>query len=246
MLQDMSMYGSPPTCNLVTPNQPSTGQAWKVQQEGAGFDINRHDGEPRDHCWKKGNFPPPPGPPPPPPPSKSDFVLVLQARFVWWRAGTVSVDPASNGTALLLNPWGLQSIKLQGFGDAAPIPQKLTDPNGLGYCNMLNGNTSQACIAFALEPGENNAVAFTTQPSAPTKADTLATIAKNRDTVMQSYDAYGPQFAWAAEAVSAAVGWNFKFHPSEVGPHLPVSPSWQGGLVAPYDDFNEGGTCIPS
>ena len=29
------------------------------------------------------------------------------------------------------------------------------------------------------------------------------------------YGGYG-EYGWAAEAVHAAVGWNFKFHPSEV------------------------------
>ena len=57
--------------------------------------------------------------------------------------------------------------------------------------------------------------------SAATAASTAAVIASNRAALYDSYTAYG-DFAWAAEAVGAAVGWNFKFAPSELGPHLPV------------------------
>ena len=32
------------------------------------------------------------------------------------------------------------------------------------------------------------------------------------------------------------------FGPSELGPHLPVSPGWAGGKIPVYDDFQEGGS----
>jgi hypothetical protein len=38
------------------------------------------------------------------------------------------------------------------------------------------------------------------------------------------------------------VGWNFKSIPSEVGPHLPVAPSWGGAELRPYDDWTQGGS----
>ena len=236
MMQDMSQYGKKPTCNLVTTNKPaSPGQLWVDQHPGAGLAITGHDGETRDHCYKKTGTPGPPGPPsPPPPPAASDFVLVLQARFAWWRAGTVSAS--ADGTLLTLAPFGRPAFTVTGFGAVVDRPSKLVGDSGLGYCSHVN--SSQACVAFALEPG--SPVAFTTSRN-DTAASVLATIAGQKAALLKSYASYG-DYSWAAESVGAAVGWNFKFHPSEVGPHLPVSPSWAGGYVAPYDDFNEGGS----
>ena len=62
MVQNMSQYGMPPTCVLVTPNMPSTGHDWAMQQVGAGFGVDHHDGEARDKCFKK-TAAPAPGPP---------------------------------------------------------------------------------------------------------------------------------------------------------------------------------------
>jgi hypothetical protein len=67
MTQDMSQYKEPPTCALVTPTAPS-GAQWVVQNSGGGFSIGAHDGETRDHCYKKSGTPGPPGPPAPPAP----------------------------------------------------------------------------------------------------------------------------------------------------------------------------------
>lgn len=97
-----------------------------------------------------------------------------------------------------------------------PTPPKLL--SGMGYCS--HANSSQACIAFALDP--DKPVTFSTAAAA-TAAATTATIESNKQTLYQSFAKYG-EAAWAAEAVGAAVGWNFVFGPSELGPHLPVSP----------------------
>ena len=59
-------------------------------------------------------------------------------------------------------------------------------------------------------------------------------VAAKRTALFKSYSAYG-DYAWAAEAVGAAVGWNFVFGPSELGPHLPVSPGWAGGKIPVYE-----------
>jgi hypothetical protein len=71
MLQNMSMYQRPPTCQLVTPAQPGSavGGAWLVQNSGGGFGIAGRDGETRDTCYRKSGAPAPPGPPAPPTPS---------------------------------------------------------------------------------------------------------------------------------------------------------------------------------
>ena len=66
MTQDMSQYQEPPTCVLVTPNAPS-GPQWVVQNSGGGFSIGEHDGETRDHCYRKSSAPAPPSPTPGPP-----------------------------------------------------------------------------------------------------------------------------------------------------------------------------------
>eukprot|EP01043_Picozoa_sp_COSAG02_P030304 COSAG02_NODE_1928_length_10338_cov_85.895888_2_plen_789_part_00 len=247
MVQDMSIYGKPPTCNIVTTNKPSGPGGWTNENKGSGLAIDRHDKESRDHCWKRGMSPgpappgpappgpAPPGPAPPgpaPPAEHGDFVLVLQARFAWWRAGNVSA--ASDGTSLTLAPYGRPPLTVTGFGEVVSRPLKLQ--GGMGYCSHVN--TSQACIAFALKPGKP--VTFSTAANA-SATSIGAVVAANRAALYSSYAGYG-KYAWAAEAVGAAVGWNFKFAPSELGPHLPVSPGWAGGYIAPYSDFQEGGS----
>jgi hypothetical protein len=263
VMQDMSMYNVPTTCALVTPTKPTVAGNWVLSNSGGGFSIGGHDTQQRDTCYKKASGPPcppgPPGPPPapgPPPPgpppgpgpaSGDDFVLVLQARFAWWRAGTSA--SGGNGTTLTLAPYGLPPITVRGIGSPVSLPSKLTASN-LGYCGS---NSSQACIAFALRPGQP--VTFSTITS-DSSATTLAALAANKQALLQSYTSNYGEFAWAAEAVGAAVGWNFKFNPSEMGPHLPVSPSWDGpddngysngpppklGYVSPYADFEESGS----
>ena len=152
-------------------------------------------------------------------------MLVLQARFAWWRAGTVSAS--ADGTTLTLAPYGAQPITVRGVGVASPRPAALV--NGLGYCD--HSNSSQACIAFALQPGQP--VTFSSAANA-TSASSKTLVAAKRDALFKSYSAYG-DYAWAAEAVGAAVGWNFVFGPSERGPHLPVSPGWAGGKIPVYE-----------
>jgi hypothetical protein len=72
MLQDMSIYNEPFTCNLVTSTMPTSGGGhWIVQHSGSGRSISGHDSETRDHCYKKSARPPPPPPPPPRPPPPS-------------------------------------------------------------------------------------------------------------------------------------------------------------------------------
>ena len=102
------------------------------------------------------------------PAAGGDYVLVLQARFAWWRAGTAAAG--ADGTTLTLAPYGLPAITVTGAGPTAAVPAKLLNSN-LGYCGR---NSSQACIAFALSPGA--AVTFTTRP-AEAAAGTLAAIA---------------------------------------------------------------------
>ena len=55
MIQNMSMYSDPPTCNLVTTTlpTPTSGGKWQVQNAGNGLAIVSHDQETRDHCFKK-------------------------------------------------------------------------------------------------------------------------------------------------------------------------------------------------
>ena len=78
MIQDMSIYGHPPACCIISPFQPkwtSIGGSWSEEQPGASTDIAGHDGETRDRCFKMtGSRPPAPSPPPfspPPAPSPS-------------------------------------------------------------------------------------------------------------------------------------------------------------------------------
>ena len=160
-------------------------------------------------------------------------MLVLQARFAWWRAGTVNAS--QDGSTLNFAPYGRSAFALKVFGAATNIPLRLTQ--GMAYC-PTPANTSQACIAFALDPS-HAPVTFSTNPSA--SHDSVSTLLQsNRAATIDGLAKYG-EYSWAAASVQAAVGWNFVFHPSEMGPHLPVSPSWAGGRVAPTDDFAEGG-----
>ena len=137
--------------------------------------------------------------------------------------------------ALTLSPYGRPVITVRGWGEPVALPPTLV--GGVGYCS--HANTSQACIAFALKP--NQPVAFSSSTTG-NLSTAIATVSTNRATLMQSYAKYGANYAWAAEAVGAAVGWNFVFAPSELGPHLPVSPGWAGGYISPYSDFQEGGS----
>lgn len=64
VLQDMSMYGKPKTCQLVTSHKPTVQAHWAVQDAGNGLAIDHHDGEKRDHCFKKASHGPTPTPAP--------------------------------------------------------------------------------------------------------------------------------------------------------------------------------------
>jgi hypothetical protein len=48
--------------------------------------------------------------------------------------------------------------------------------------------------------------------AAPCRNSPLAAVAAQRQALLKSYEQYG-DYAWAAEAVGAATGWNFKVHP---------------------------------
>ena len=110
-----TMGSDPSTCNLVTSTKPSGSGTWNIQLAGKGLVITCHDQETRDHCYKKGGSHPQP-PAPPPPPGSGDFVVVLQARFAWWRAGTVNAS--ADGTSITLAPYGIDPFVLKGFGVA--------------------------------------------------------------------------------------------------------------------------------
>ena len=200
MLQDMSMYGQPTTCQLVTSRKPTSPGNWVVQNQGSGFAIDHHDTETRDTCYKKtsGPSPSPPGPSPSPSPGpqpESDFVLVLQARFAWWRAGTVNAS--QDGSTLNFAPYGRSAFALKVFGAATNIPLRLTQ--GMAYC-PTPANTSQACIAFALDPS-HAPVTFSTNPSA--SHDSVSSLLQsNRAATIDGLAKYG-EYSWAAASVQA-------------------------------------------
>ena len=59
MLQNMSIYQKPPTCNLVTGRKPSSAGLWVEANAGNGLGITGHDTETRDHCFRRGSGPSP-------------------------------------------------------------------------------------------------------------------------------------------------------------------------------------------
>ena len=124
-------------------------------------------------------------------------MLVLQARFAWWRAGTVNAS--KDGAALHFAPYGRLAFTLKGFGPVASIPLRLTQ--GMAYC-PTPANTSQACIAFGLDLN-SPPIAFSTQAS--TDHDTVvALIGSNRANAMAALSKYG-EHAWAAQSVQVCV-----------------------------------------
>ena len=58
-----TMETDPSTCNLVSATEPSGSGTWVEGQTGNGLEITSHDGEARDHCYKRAGGPAPaPGP----------------------------------------------------------------------------------------------------------------------------------------------------------------------------------------
>jgi len=159
-----------------------------------------------------------------------DFVLVLQARYAWSRAGSVS---GHNGTAMRFKPWGTPSIDVRVLsGSEGSVPTVLTD--GIGYCVT---NSTQTCLAFSLGKGP---IVFSSEADGATVRSTTAALATAAQALQARHDKYG-NLSLNAQAVEAACAWNLKSTPSEVGPFLPVSPSWDAGNGRPYDDAFDGG-----
>ena len=159
-----------------------------------------------------------------------DFVLVLQARYAWSRAGSVS---GHNGTAMRFKPWGTPSIDVHVLsGSEGSVPTVLT--GGIGYCVT---NSTQTCLAFSLGKGP---IVFSSEADGATVRSTTAALATAAQALQARHDKYG-NLSLNAQAVEAACAWNLKSTPSEVGPFLPVSPSWDAGNGRPYDDAFDGG-----
>lgn len=163
MIQSMAIYGRPDTCNLVTPNKPSTPQGgWSLQNAGNGFAISAHDSETRDHCWRKSKAPPPtPGPPAPTPPVPAGTAITLgecgssaKPPPTQWTTATASMfhTPISRiavgGTAI-----GQACLNCPNVGsdchvwsceiDLSKVGPKDCDRNGLFYLSAQGDGTVQ-------------------------------------------------------------------------------------------------------
>ena len=54
MVQDMTIYGQPPTCGIVGTTKPtSAAGTWDVENVGQGTNITGHDPETRDCCYRR-------------------------------------------------------------------------------------------------------------------------------------------------------------------------------------------------
>eukprot|EP01052_Picozoa_sp_SAG31_P000967 SAG31_NODE_30_length_32545_cov_9.378999_30_plen_802_part_00 len=157
----------------------------------------------------------------------NDFVLVLRARYAWHRAGSIAVV---NSTYLSFAPWGADTITISiDGGTAQAVPPVLAKG-----CALCASNGTQTCLAFNLGGGP---ILFSSGSIVVGSA--LPVLAKAKRALQSKHASYGNR-ALAAQAVEAAVSWNLKYSPTEVGPFLPVSNAWDGGHGCGHDDFFDG------
>ena len=134
----------------------------------------------------------------------SDYTLVVEPRFMWYRPGGVDVI-AEDGT-ITFTPIGFKD----------PLVIRPTAKPTLA-------NTSSA--TFALGDGPVGLVEGSSGTKAPTIASVQKVISHAREKELATYGTYGA-LSELKEAVQAATMWNYIYNPAEYGPILPVSRSW--------------------
>ena len=164
MIQDMSMYGEPDSCVVVSPNKPAGVPPgdWTGEYLGHGFDIAQHDTEARDCCWLKSGAPAPPGPPPtpgPPVPAGTPIVLggcddSVKPPPTRWTTATASMyhTPISR-IAVGGTPSGQACLNCPNVGsdchvwsceiDLSKISPQDCDRNGLFFLSSQSDGTVQ-------------------------------------------------------------------------------------------------------
>ena len=147
----------------------------------------------------------------------SDYALVVSPRFVWFRAGTRSVDAAS----------GSISVKGAGF-DETTISPTAAPAAGL---SLPDWASAPHAVAFSLGAG-----AIGLSESAASLGTVTKTVAAARAAELARYAKYG-DLAEVKEGLQAATLWNYIYSPAEYGPFLPVSRSWNFVKQAVNNDW---------
>lgn len=159
----------------------------------------------------------------------SDYAVVTTTRFAWYRRGTVTADAAA-GT-LTLSPMGLQThtVALTASGDPTIT---LPDPVTSGATYVAVRLTS----AVGFVEGASLSEPYPETSGMPSVASIEKTIATARAKEYATYTKFD-QYADVAEAIQAAVMWNYIYSPAELGPLLPVSRAWDFVKQAATDDW---------
>ena len=149
--------------------------------------------------------------------------MILDARFAWFRCGTVS----ATATVLTFSPSGLPAYTLTTTTAGAPA----NTPGGKPPSpNSFHGDANLSIPLLAGKPfgisSSGKSVAQIGALLAAQKAKELAKIAK-------TFGAHAAE----AEAVQATIIWNWISTPAENGPLLPVSRSWNFAPGPANNDF---------
>jgi|EP01046_Picozoa_sp_COSAG06_P001531 hypothetical protein len=194
MIQDMSLYGLPNTCVIVSPAMPAGVQAadWAEEYKGEGLAIADHDSEPRDCCYKKSGPPAPPGPPspnPPPPPPPPPAPAPAPPAPGACPDGTLC--DTGDTCCKLPHPWGWGCV-------AGPDAVCCTTPGASGARHGCVKGTF--CNFTAPEPGDWSCDkrADLTAPLPPGSAFGVAPhrLVGEELERSQDLDCYGKQHAW--------------------------------------------------
>jgi len=149
----------------------------------------------------------------------SDYALVVTGSFKWQRAGNVSV--ASGLDAMRLAPFGQEPVEIS---TTAPGDPSLPIPKSLAATPHL---------ALSLGSGPIGIVQGSTSgPLATIQSDVEAA----RQAELKELSKYG-DLAEVKSAVQAATMWNYIYVPTEYGPFLPVSRSWNFVKKQMNDDW---------
>lgn len=159
----------------------------------------------------------------------SDFALVVQPRFAWYRRGSVLVDPSSGGGLVTLSPLGMPPTEVRPTARHSVRADALL-PEALRAAPHLTLSLGRGAVALC----EGNASAPPLAP--PSLGDVRASVAASLARESRRYAAYGA-LSSVKEGLQAATFWNYVYSPAEYGPFLPVSRSWNFVKQAANNDW---------
>jgi hypothetical protein len=172
-------------------------------------------------------------------PDDKDFVMDMEARYAWFRPGTISHETDDNGNMVIVfDTPGLGVTKLTTLSDRPPVEvvrasarntpiQQATDSRRQllsGEAKSTGGSSMLRVPLSGIKGARLGFVAGMKQP--PTLDEMQATIKTNKAAEYKRIQAkFGPDKAPVAEAIQCAVMWTYIYCPVENGPLMPVSRS---------------------